>query len=49
MEECLEYLYDLIDICEVQNSLQEAFDLDEAKSEEVMLEFAQQLVERFMP
>jgi hypothetical protein len=49
MEEYIEYLYDLIDICEVQNSLQEAFDLDEAKSEEVMLEFAQQLVERFMP
>jgi len=49
MEEYIEYLYDLIDVCEVRNSLQEAFDLDEAKSEEVMLEFAQRLVERFMP
>jgi hypothetical protein len=49
MEEHIEYLYDLIDIGEVQNSLQEAFDLDEARSKEVMLEFAQQLVERFMP
>jgi len=49
MSEYVEYLYELADQCEMQDSLQEAFEIDKETARQAMLEWAKELVKRYKP
>jgi hypothetical protein len=47
--EHVEYLYDLMDLGEMQDALEEGMDIDETTAKQAMLEWAKELVERYSP
>ena len=48
-KEYVEFLYDLMDLGEIQDSLQESFEIDTETTRQAMLEWAKELVIRYTP